>query len=216
GQGRWGRGPAAGSPSAGGPPGACLSFGPIGRWGPTPCDMSTFVVVSCRVLTVTYHRGRGRQDSAPAITYTLSGERAMTSPGRTQSWIGALPYAMIIADAALRVIPHPPTFAPIGGLALFGGAALPGVWAFAVPLAALVLSDAVLGFYQGWIWVYGSFALIVLIGTTLRRRRTALKVAGAALASSVVFFAVTNLGEWLGPLYPHTPAGLQADFVAAI
>ena len=140
----------------------------------------------------------------------------MTSPGRTQSWIGALPYAMIFAGAALRVIPHPPNFAPIGALALFGGAALPGVWAFAVPLAALVLSDAVLGFYQGWVWVYGSFALIVLIGTALRRRRTALKVAGAALASSVVFFAITNFGEWLGPLYPHTPAGLQADFVAAI
>src|SRR5205807_1664351 len=84
------------------------------------------------------------------------------------------------SGAALRVIPHPPNFAPIGAMALFGGAALPGAWAFAVPLAALVLSDAVLGFYQGWIWVYGSFALIVLIGAALRRRRTALRVAGAA------------------------------------
>src|SRR5207245_10694679 len=90
---------------------------------------------------------RGRQDRAPAITYTLSGERAMTAPKRMQSWIGALPYALIFSGAALRVIPHPPNFAPIGALALFGGAALPGVWAFAVPLAALVLSDAVLGFY---------------------------------------------------------------------
>ena len=140
----------------------------------------------------------------------------MTSPGRTQSWMGALPYAMIFAGAALRVIPHPPNFAPIGALALFGGAALPGVWAFAVPLAALVLSDAALGFYQGWVWVYGSFVLIVLIGTALRQRRTAPRVAGAALASSVVFFSVTNFGEWLGPLYPHTLAGLRADYIAAI
>ena len=140
----------------------------------------------------------------------------MTAPKRMQSWIGALPYALIFSGAALRVIPHPPNFAPIGALALFGGAALPGVWAFAVPLAALVLSDAVLGFYQGWVWVYGSFVLIVFIGTALRRRRTALRVAGAALASSVVFFAVTNLGEWLGPLYPHTLEGLRADFIAAI
>ena len=71
-------------------------------------------------------------------------------------------------------------------------------------------------FRSGWVWVYGSFVLIALIGTALRRRRTSLRVGGAALASSVVFFTVTNFGEWLGPLYPHTPAGLRADFIAAI
>ncbi len=131
-------------------------------------------------------------------------------------WIGALPYGLIAAGAVLRIAPHPPNLAPIGAMALLSGAALPGGWAFAVPLAALVLSDAVLGFYPGWIWVYGSFALIVLIGMALRTRRTVLRVAGAALGSSVLFFAVTNFGEWLGPLYPHTLAGLRADFAAAI
>ena len=140
----------------------------------------------------------------------------MRSPSRTPSWIGALPYALIFSGAALRLIPHPPNFAPIAAMALFGGAVLPGLWAFAVPLAALILSDAVLGFYHVWAWVYGSFVLIVLIGMALRRRRTVLRVAGAALASSVVFFVLTNFGEWLGPLYPHTLAGLRADYVAAI
>lgn len=131
-------------------------------------------------------------------------------------WIGALPYGLIAAGAVLRIAPHPPNLAPIGAMALLSGAVLPGGWAFAVPLAALVLSDAVLGFYPGWIWVYGSFALIVLIGMALRTRRTMLRVAGAAVGSSVLFFAVTNFGEWLGPLYPHTLAGLGADFAAAI
>ena len=140
----------------------------------------------------------------------------MIPSDRLRSWIGALPYALIVSGAVLRVVPHPANFAPIGAMALFGGAVLPGVWAFAVPLAALVLSDAVLGFYPGWVWVYGSFALIVLIGTALRRRRRVLRVAGAALASSVLFFVVTNFGEWLGPLYPHTLAGLRADYLAAI
>ena len=78
------------------------------------------------------------------------------------------------------------------------------------------LSDLVLGFYPGSAWVYGSFALIVLIGMALRRGRTPLRIGTAAIASSVLFFAVTNFGEWLGPLYPHTMAGLRADFVAAI
>lgn len=140
----------------------------------------------------------------------------MQAGQRVGSWIEALPYGLIAAGAALRLAPHPWNFAPIGAMALFGGAVLPGRWAFAVPLAALFLSDAALGFYAGWVWVYGSFALIVLIGMTLRPRRTVLRVAGAALGSSVLFFAVTNFGEWWGPLYPHTLAGLRADFIAAL
>jgi len=140
----------------------------------------------------------------------------MRARSRWTSWVGALPYALLAAGTALRLAPHAPKFTPIGAMALFGGAVLPGGWAFAVPLAALGLSDLVLGFYSGAAWVYGSFALIVLIGTALRRGRTPLRIGTAAIASSVLFFAVTNFGEWLGPLYPHTVAGLRADFVAAI
>ena len=140
----------------------------------------------------------------------------MKSRSPWTSWVGALPYALIAAGTALRLAPHPPNFTPIGAMALFGGAVLPGGWAFAVPLAALGLSDLVLSFYPGAAWVYGSFALIVLIGRTIRGGRTPLRIGIAAVASSVLFFAVTNFGEWLGPLYPHTMAGLGADFVAAI
>ncbi len=137
---------------------------------------------------------------------------------RVISWIGALPYALIATGALLRIAPHPPNFAPIGAIALFGGAVLPRRLAIMVPLTALILSDAVLGFYAlpGMAWVYGSFVLIALIGMALRQRRTSLRIAGAALASSVLFFLVTNFGEWLGPLYPHTPAGLWASYVAGI
>ena len=135
---------------------------------------------------------------------------------RVTSWLGALPYALVAAGAVLRIAPHPPNLAPIGAIALFGGAVLPRGWAFVVPLAALMLSDAVLGSYPGMVWVYGSFVLITLIGMALRQLRTVLRLAGAALLSSVLFFVVTNLGEWFGPLYPHTLAGLWTDYVAAI
>ncbi len=160
--------------------------------------------------------GAPGEDCPAPRKYNVPGERVMKVRERLGSWVGALPYGLIAAGAVLRVAPHPWNFAPIGAMALFGGAVLSGGWAFAVPLAALLLSDAVLGFYPGWIWVYGSFVLIVLIGMALRTRRTVLRVAGAALGSSVLFFIVTNFGEWLGPLYPHTLAGLRADFVAAI
>ena len=125
---------------------------------------------------------------------------------------------MILAAAASRLIPHPPNFAPIGAMALFGGACFAQKrWAFVVPLAAMFLSDLVLGLHRLMPVVYGSFAMIVCLGFWLRRRRTVVPIAGAALASSVLFFVLTNFGVWaLGSWYPRTWGGLVACYVAAI
>ena len=125
---------------------------------------------------------------------------------------------MILAAAASRLIPHPPNMASIAAVALFGGAYLSDKrLAFLVPLAALFLSDLVLGLYGHMEIVYGSFALVVCIGLLLRKRRTPLRIAGAALASSTLFFVVTNFGVWaFGSLYPKTAAGLVTCYVAAI
>lgn len=136
-------------------------------------------------------------------------------------WLGVLPYALIAAGALLRLAPHPPNFAPIGALALFGGGVLPLPWGVIIPLAAMVISDIGLGYMPGtdpgMAWVYGSFALIALLGyMALRGRRSVLRIAGTSLAGSVLFYIVTNFGEWLGPLYPHTSAGLAASYIAAI
>jgi len=143
----------------------------------------------------------------------MTGVRSHT---HDSAWLTLLPYALIAVGALLRILPHGPNFAPIGALALFGGAVLPGGVGIAVPLGALVLSDAILGFYPGIGWVYGSFVLIALLGLVLRRRRTAARIVSTSLAASVLFFVITNFGEWFGPLYPHTLAGLRQDYVAAI
>jgi len=111
----------------------------------------------------------------------------------------AAPYALIAAGAVLRILPHPANLAPIGALALFGGAVLPIPWGFAVPIAALALSDLVLGAYPGMIWVYGSFILIALLGRAMLRHRTTARVVSGALMASILFFLLTNLGEWFGP-----------------
>jgi len=124
----------------------------------------------------------------------------------------------IIAAAALRLVPHPPNFTPIGAMALFSGAFLGrrGL-AFVAPLAALLLSDLVLGFYAGMEIVYPSVALVVLIGWWVSNKRTAVRIGMAAVASSVSFFLITNFGMWLfSGFYPLTSAGLAACFVAAI
>ena len=127
--------------------------------------------------------------------------------------------AAIFAAAAMRLVPHPPNFAPIAAMALFSGAQMPKrALSFIAPFAALVISDALLGgFYPGMNFVYFSFALTVLIGWAVATRKSALTIGAASIASSVLFFVLTNFGMWLfSGIYPVTVEGLAACYVAAI
>ena len=77
---------------------------------------------------------------------------------------------LILFAAFSRLLPHPMNFAPVAAIALFAGAYLSKKYALIIPIAALVISDAILGFYNGIEWVYGSFLLIGLIGMWLKGR----------------------------------------------
>jgi hypothetical protein len=129
---------------------------------------------------------------------------------------------LVFGAAALRLLPHPPNFTPIAAIALFGGAQFERKrWAFAVPLAAMALSDAVLRVLFGWGFdpvVYAAFALIVCLGFLLRNKRTApLPVAGASLAAATIFYLTTNFAVWAASgMYSKTLAGLVTCYVAAI
>jgi len=75
----------------------------------------------------------------------------------------------------------------------------------------------VLGFYHGMATVYFSTTLVVLIGWLALQKKSPLRIAGAAIASSILFFVLTNFGMWLSSgFYPRTLAGLEACYVAAI
>jgi hypothetical protein len=126
--------------------------------------------------------------------------------------------SIILLAALSRLIPHPPNMASVTAVALFGGAYFSDRrLAFLIPLAALFLSDLVLGFYNHMEVVYSSFALIVCIGFWLQKNRSTLHIAGAALTSSVLFFLLTNFGVWaFDSLYPRTLDGLITCYVAAI
>jgi hypothetical protein len=127
-------------------------------------------------------------------------------------------FGAIVAAAALRLVPHPPNFSPIDAMALFSGAYLGRrALAFAAPLSAMLLSDAFLGFYSG-VWVtYIGIAAVVLIGRSGLQTRSPFRIGVAAVASSVVFFLISNFGTWaLSGMYPHNLAGLGACYVAAI
>jgi len=133
----------------------------------------------------------------------------------TRFWTVA---GMILGAALTRLLPHPWNFTPIGAMALFSGATFRDRrLAFVVPLATLFLSDLVIGLHFLMWAVYGSFALMVWLGTWLRARRRLWPIAATTLAGSVLFFVVTNFAVWLsGMTYPKTAAGLVACYVAAI
>ncbi|MBK7629374.1 MAG: hypothetical protein IPJ23_01370 [Ignavibacteriales bacterium] len=130
-------------------------------------------------------------------------------------WVVAL---MVFAAAFVRLLPHPPNFAPIAAMALFGGAYFSKKsFAFAIPLIAIFLTDLIIGIYSyAWI-VYISFALIVVLGIFMLKIVSVKKLIFASVTASISFFVITNFGVWaLGTLYPKTPAGLMASYTAAI
>jgi hypothetical protein len=125
---------------------------------------------------------------------------------------------IILVAAAMRLIPHYPNFTPIAAIALFGGAHLGKKWlAFFVPLFALFLSDLIIGFHGFMIPVYVSFALVVFVGNILGKNIKVPTVIGASLASSILFFLITNFAVWAGsPYYPQNFAGLMQSYTMAI
>ena len=117
----------------------------------------------------------------------------------------------IIFAAIIRLIPHPPNFAPITAMALFGGLNFQNKkLAYAIPILAMIISDLFLGFYSISIFVYLSFIAITYIGTTIKN----INISNIFL-SSLLFFIITNLGVWiLG--YPMTIEGLLTCFTLAL
>ncbi len=130
-----------------------------------------------------------------------------------------LTLTLMIALAALsRILPHPSNFAPITGIALLAGTYFSDKrLAFLVPLLAMLLSDWMIGFHGLVPLTYASFALIVLLGFRLREKFSVSRLAGTTLASSLLYFVITNLGVWaFESLYPKTLAGLVTCFIAAL
>jgi len=125
---------------------------------------------------------------------------------------------MVLVAAFSRLIPHPWNFTAVGAMALLGGAYFPSkAQSLVIPLAALFISDLVLGFHSTMLYVYGAFVLIGMMGWALHERRSVLKLATFSLLTSSLFFLVTNLGVWTtDALYPKTAAGLMACYAAGI
>lgn len=126
--------------------------------------------------------------------------------------------ALIVLVAAMRLLPHPMNVTPIGALGLFAGAMLPHRMAWLVPVAALLISDMIAGFYAlpAMALVYLGFYCSASIGRVwLARQRSPGRLMGAVLASATVFFVISNLSAWL-MYYPRTLEGFVQCYLSAI
>lgn len=118
-------------------------------------------------------------------------------------------------------------FTPIGAMALFGGCYFAEKWkAYLIPILTLWLSDLFLSyfvyyhklvfFYDGFLITYGSFALMVMMGSFIRKVNIK-NVVIAGVSAALLHWLITDFGVWMdGRLYPKTVEGLITCYVAAI
>jgi len=147
------------------------------------------------------------------------------------------PAFIIIIAVLIRLFPHPPNFAPIAAMALFGGTYLNKKYSIAIVFGTLILSDYLLlyinpfssqllnfskiyspaaMFHSTTIFVYGSFLLVALLGVWLRSHKSFKNILTASLSSSILFFLVTNFGVWAQGAYGGDITGLWQSYVMGI
>ena len=134
-----------------------------------------------------------------------------------------LAYLFLAIAIAVRFLPHPFTFTPVAAALLFWGArrSRRQLW---IPVMALAASDVLLDkfvyaypfkwdHFVTWAW----YAAIVLLGTQVGKRITALRVVGASLASSVSFFLLSNFAVWAAyDMYPKNFGGLMTSYTLGL
>src|ERR1700691_1422347 len=136
-----------------------------------------------------------------------------------------LAYLFVIFAVLARMpfMPHPWNFAPLTAALLYFGARGPRrqLW---VPFTLMVASGVILTKFvysyplngdQSIVWAW--YAAILWLGTRLRENSNWLRIGGAALASSVSFFVISNFAVWAsGTMYPKTMSGLVTCYAAGV
>ena len=138
---------------------------------------------------------------------------------------------IIIVAAFSRIIPHMPNFSPLGAIGVFGVAHFSKKWlGVLIPITATWLSDLFINnviyakyttsfvwFYDGFYWQYGCYILIAIAAIFIVKKVNVQNVFAGALASSAIFFLVSNFGVWISSTtYPHTFTGLMSCYTAGI
>ena len=126
---------------------------------------------------------------------------------------------LVVIGVAGRFFPHLWNATPIVAIALFAGVYMGARYAIILPLAVMLITDFFIGFYQFEVMlaVYGSFALIGLIGYLISKIKSSPVIILSSMVSAILFYFVTNWAVWqFSPLYQKTLAGLLTSYTLAI
>lgn len=125
---------------------------------------------------------------------------------------------LVLIAVLSRLISHEWNFTAMGASALVAGLLISKrLLALTVPVTALLISDAVIGFHNVMWAVYLGYLLMVLCGVFLSRETAFKKIFGSIVFGSLTFFLVSNFGVWFeGALYPMTLSGLVLCYQMAI
>ena len=133
---------------------------------------------------------------------------------------------LIVLGVAGRLLPHPPNFTPMAAIALFSGFIfMKRYMAILAVVVTMLLTDYfAFGFLSPeWfasksMWVvYLSLLFPIVFKNFLQKKLGLLRITGAALASSTVFFLATNFAVWaFSPMYEKTWSGLVLCYTMAI
>ncbi|MFH1522345.1 MAG: DUF6580 family putative transport protein [Patescibacteria group bacterium] len=126
---------------------------------------------------------------------------------------------LITLGVICRLLPHAWNFTPIMAIALFAGVYLGRNYALILPVAAMLIGDLFIGFYD-WklmIIVYACFAIVGLAGVFIKKYKSASTILAASIIASVIFFLATNWAVWqFSPWYAKTWAGLLECYTLAL
>jgi len=126
---------------------------------------------------------------------------------------------LIGLGVASRILPHLWNFAPVAAIALFSGFYLGQRYALILPVVTMLIGDLFIGFYD-WklmLVVYGSFALIGLISSLIKKYKSVETVLASSILASVLFFLVTNWAVWqFSPWYTKSLNGLIQCYALAL
>jgi hypothetical protein len=126
---------------------------------------------------------------------------------------------LIAFIVAARLAPHPANFAPVAAIGLFAGYYFSRRMAVVIPLIGMLVSDLFIGFYHMPVMfsVYFALLLPVVLGAVLRKHGNLWNGITFTMASSIFFFALTNLAVWaFSGMYERTASGLLQSYAMAI
>ena len=118
----------------------------------------------------------------------------------------------IIVLSLFRLIPHPPNFTPVLAISVFAGIKFKdNLFSYLVPVFAMLVSDAIIGFHSGMIIIY----LAIVLSAYISRRFNTINT--SVLGSCILFYLITNFQVWvMSASYPKSLTGILECYTLAI